>query len=419
MARIFYGRRDMLDSAVLEAVRTLSDEFWVLAEFDLDRRNIDWLIIRAVPEHRPKGFFSALYMTELKHTSAQLSGGESGPWTVERNGIAKVIVPNNKADENYWHQTTNVSETVRRWLHNNQRRFLSIEQPEQTEASIKVWPTLLILSDPPEMVHRLPLAPANRFGAFHHDLAKWLDSVQHWHLKQGFQLTAEELERLVQVIGLQELICTAVPTRQFVAQQSTVGELGWMQDFVLWANKIAERLAYLEEQQKMAEAALQATAGLEERLRHVESLLVSSEASLPPQSSTVDKTAAKSKEGAAAAAISVSAKAVTASTESAAKPNKVPSDRPLKKEEKDCIVAALTNLILTSKSRTAGSLISEMDRLLGGETLRGRKYNGYKTARLMLDRAVQEKLIRYGPRDPTKMPTIYFPNEAVPKKYTP
>jgi hypothetical protein len=205
VARIFYGRRDMLNSAVLEAVRTLSDDFWVLAEFDLDRRNIDWLIIRAVPDDRSEERFSTVWLTELKETSAQLSGGDYGRWTAERNGIAEEIVPANMADENYWRQTVNTVNVLRSWLYNNQRRFLALDQPEYAEAAIKAWPTLLILSKPADLLHRLPIAPANRFGAFHYDLPTWLDLLQRWDANQGLRLTADELGRLVTVLGLHEL----------------------------------------------------------------------------------------------------------------------------------------------------------------------------------------------------------------------
>ena len=57
-----------------------------------------------------------------------------------------------------------------------------------------------------------------------------------------------------------------------------------------------------------------------------------------------------------------------------------------------------------------------MNKVAGGDTFRKRKYNGFGTAKAMLDRAVKEKLIRYGPLDANKNPTIYFPQETVPQK---
>jgi hypothetical protein len=60
-------------------------------------------------------------------------------------------------------------------------------------------------------------------------------------------------------------------------------------------------------------------------------------------------------------------------------------------------------------------LFTEMNKAEGGVTFRQRKYNGFGTAKAMLDRAVQEKLIRYGPLDATKMPTVYLQGEAIPR----
>jgi hypothetical protein len=420
VARIFYGRREMLDDAVLEAVKQLNDDFWVLAEFDLDHRNIDWLIIRAVPDDRPEGRFSTLYLTELKRTSAQLSGGEHGRWTIERNGVATEIVPSNKADENHWHQAINVSHVVRDWLYLNQRRYRFLHLPEYGETSFKLWPTLLILSNPPDLQHRLPLKPANRFGAFHYDLGQWLAVLKNWEAKDGIQLTARELARLVDAIGLQELIQSATLAQRIETQ----GTLDWIDGFTRWAKGIEERLSRLEDQYHIQQTVGAVAIGLEKRLERMEA-----ERKVLPEKSALPvagpaQAAAKPKNAPAKSSndSTAVAKAVVKPPKVAAKqakgvttPANDPAERSLDNAEKAYFATALTNLRAGNKSRTSAMLFSELNRLIGGETLKKRKYNGYGSARKMLDRAKEEKLIRFGPADRTGMPTIYSYDETVPQ----
>jgi len=402
VARIFYGRRDMLSDAVLEAVKTLDDDFWVLAEFDLDHRNIDWLIIRAVPDDLPEGHFSTLYLTELKQTSAQLSGGENGRWTAERNGITTEVVPSNKADENHWHQAINVANVVRGWLYTNQRRYLSLSRPGYGEAAFKLWPILLILSNPPGIAHRLPLKPANRFGAFHFDLELWLDTLKHWEVRQGIQLTARDLGRLVDAIGLQELTQPAESAKLVEAS----GDLTWLQGFARWAKGIEDRLSRLEDLFHVQQAIGAVAIGLEKRLEFMErELKVLSEKPAKPITKSKKPSIKPGNND-------------TAATKPAAKPAKAaidPAQRALNEEEKRYFATALTKLRAGNKSRTVSMLCYEMNRLMGGETLKQRKYNGYGSVRALLDRAKEEEIIRYGPVDGTGMPTIYAYNETIPK----
>ena len=73
MARIFAGNESLVDPEVFDAVKRLSNEFFVFAEFDIDRRNIDWLIIRAANGKGDDGS-SAAILTELKRISAPITG---------------------------------------------------------------------------------------------------------------------------------------------------------------------------------------------------------------------------------------------------------------------------------------------------------------------------------------------------------
>jgi hypothetical protein len=403
----------MLNNAVLEAVKTLDDAFWVLAEFDLDRRNIDWLIIRAVPDDRPEGCFSTLYLTELKQTSAQFSGGEHGRWTAERKGGPTEIVPNNKADENYWHQASNVANTVRGWLYTNQHRYLSLSRPGYDEAAFKLWPTLLILSNPSGIVHRLPLKPANRFGAFHFDLELWLDTLKHWEVKQGIQLTAKDLGRLVDTIGLQELTQPAKSAQLVEAS----GDLTWLQGFARWAKGIEDRLSRLEDQFHVQQAIGTVAIGLEKRLEFMERELkaLSEQPTKPIAKPKKSSVKSGNNDTAATKMVAKPAKVAGKPAKATTEPANYPAQRSLNEEEKGYFATALTNLRAGNKSRTVSMLCHEMNRLMGGETLKQRKYNGFGSVRALLDRANQEKLIRFGPVDGTGMPTIYAYDETIPK----
>lgn len=368
MARIFYGNLDMIDQEVLEAVKSLPDEFYVLTEFDLNRRNVDWLIIRPVPDYRPASQYSTVILTELKRTSAPFRGGEMGRWEQQRNGIWEELVPTNMSDENPWRQLINTVNAVRNWLYNNQRRFVALDRPEYQEQVVRIWPNLLILGDPPDMVHRLPLQPQTRFGAFHYDLPLWLDKIRHWNPNVGLQLTAAEVEALVEALGLRSLYQPAPPAEEpqdapdpepddTAADEGLTapgpnGDLDWLQGFALWAS------------------------GVEERLRRIEEHL--------------------------------------AAPRRPAAPRPVAVERPLADAERACIATALGTLRFMHKGRTFANLFSEMHRITGGDSFKLRNFNGYGSARAMIDQAVKEGLVRYGPPDQTGTPTVYFPDEPMP-----
>lgn len=371
MAHIFYGNRDMIDEGVLEVVKTLSDDYWVLTEFDLNQRNVDWLVLRPVPDDRPTGIFSTVILTELKHTSAILDGGDYGRWREERNGVSEELIPSNYRDENPWRQLINTVNAVRAWLYINQRRFLDDAQQTLQEDIFKVWPNLLIVSEPPSLRHRLPLQPTNNYGAYHADLDSWMYGIRGWNARVGLQLTAKELGALVAAIGLQPLVYertqddtvasapvpVAAPepsdeeTPEVVPPPVVVSgsDLGWLPAFTAWATGIEERVARLEAQ-------------------------------LTQQSPQFRPTIIR--------------------------PEVV--DRPLTDEEKGCIKAALSTLSYMHRTPTFASLFAEMHRLIGGDSFKERNFNGFGNAKNMIDRAVKEGLVQYGPLDPNGMHTVYL-----------
>lgn len=374
MARIFVGNRSMVDGEVLEAIRTLGDEFWVLAEFDVNRRNIDWLILRQVPDDRPAGRYSTVILTELKRTRAVLDGDDNSRWREYREGLWHELEPSNMRDMNPWRQLINTVNTFREWLYNNQRRFLAPGGGQvYPEAAVKIWPNLLILGDPAEIVHRLPLKPHNGFGAYHFHLGEWVRRAWGWTPREGLQLTAAEIEDLTRVLGLQELPRGHAPRplngqaapEVADAPAAVAGSLDWLEGFAAWAD------------------------GIEHRVRELEARV----------EAMADERARPSVGG--------------RSNASPAQPPSQP-DRPLAEEERRLILDALANLRETGKTRDFPCLFAEMHRMIGGPTFKTRNFNGYGSALNMMTRAVVEGLVMFGPTDANGVPTVYLPDEEMP-----
>jgi hypothetical protein len=378
VARIFVGNAAMVDEDVLEAVKTLHDEFWVFAEFDVHRRNIDWLIVRQVPDNRPEGRFSTVILTELKRTRAILDGDDNGRWRENREGIWQELEPSNMRDANPWRQLINTVNVFRDWLYNNQRRFLTEGDGQlYPESAVKVWPNLLILSDPPDLVHRLPLKPQNGYGAYHFELDEWLRRTYGWTPRDGLRLTGGELADLAHALGLTELPHEARSHTVFPEmypaitdvpdQPATAGSLDWIDGLSVWAT------------------------GIEQRVRRLEAQL-SAHAEQPPAQPPAPRAPAKR----------------TARNA----PPTVP-DRPLSDQERELIVSAMTTLKASGKVRDFPSIFAEMHRVTGGPTFKSRNFNGYGSALAMMQRAAEEGLIKFGPLDGNGVPTLFLPEEEI------
>jgi hypothetical protein len=374
VARIFVGNASMVDEDVLEAVKTLHDEFWVFAEFDVHRRNIDWLIIRQVPDNRPEGRFSTVILTELKRTRAILDGDDNGRWRENREGIWQELEPSNMRDANPWRQLINTVNVFRDWLYNNQRRFLTEGDGQlYPESAVKVWPNLLILSDPPDLVHRLPLKPQNGYGAYHFELDEWLRRTYGWTPRDGLRLTAGELADLAHALGLSELPHEPQSHTVFPEMYPTLseipdlpamaGSLDWIDGLSVWATGIEQRVRRLEEQ-----------------------LTARSEEQPVPRAP---------------------AKRATRTT-----PPTVP-DRPLDAQERELIVGAMNALKAAGKVRDFPSVFAEMHRVIGGPTFKSRNFNGYGSALAMMQRAADEGLVKFGPVDGNGVPTLFLPDEEI------
>ncbi|MFL5760025.1 MAG: hypothetical protein ACJ789_09810 [Thermomicrobiales bacterium] len=375
MARIFAGNRAMVDEELLEAVKQLNDDFWVFAEFDVHRRNIDWLIIRQVPDDRPAGRFSTVILTELKRTRAILDGDDNGRWRECREGIWAELEPGNMRDANPWRQLINTVNVFRDWMYNNQRRFLTDGDGQlYPESAVKVWPNLLILSDPPDLVHRLPLKPQNGYGAYHFELDEWIRRVYGWTPRDGLRLTASELADLAHALSLTPIVYEPNATRRFTEpfavdlepadMPALSGSLDWVDGLSVWA------------------------AGIEQRVRHLEQQLAALSESAVPRSP-------ERKPARTLAPVATN------------------PDRPLSEHECELIVNAMTALRAAGKNRDFPSVFAEMHRVIGGPTFKSRNFNGYGSAMAMMLRAATEGLVRFGPLDGNGVPTLFLPDEAI------
>jgi hypothetical protein len=236
MARIFAGELSMIDQEVLEAVKDLSDNFWVFAEFNIGR-NIDWFIIR--PDNP-----STLILTELKRINKPLRGAVNGLWEKQSSSGEWEEVPANGSDTNAYWQAVNSANALADWLWNNQQLYRETADIRPS-AEFRVWPDLLLLS-PPGTIHRLPLAPPSRYGRWWYNLDEWLRHVRGWTPRTGVSLTHQEVGNLVEALRLTEIWAgngdiIDEPLREIQYQPSV--EPG---NFVAWLQGLEERLVRLE-----------------------------------------------------------------------------------------------------------------------------------------------------------------------------
>ncbi len=199
MAQIFVGAdRRQIDPEVLEAFKTLPDEFWVFAEFTLSR-NIDWFIV-----HPDANGTLALIVIELKRTGQPFAGDINSvwkQWTPE--GWRELLLSG--PYRNYYWQAVEAANKLKEWLWNNQRRYRT-SQDLLPQDAFKIWPDLLILS-PPGTNHQLPLQPPNNFGKFLYSLEECLRHIATWKSRQLAlaPLVPAEMLRLAEALGLEQI----------------------------------------------------------------------------------------------------------------------------------------------------------------------------------------------------------------------
>ena len=199
MARIFVGDRSKITPQVMEKVQTLSDDFWVLAEFTVTR-NVDWLLIR------PMGNAPAVViLVETKGIKGRMRGSTNGPWQQEISPNEWVGVESpNAADVNFYFQAVNTVNALIEWLRNNAP--VIGEGTPFPWSEIRIWPDLLLLAPVPGLAHLLPVGPDNKFGMWFTDVDKWIAHAEAWRPRIGPPITHGDVENLVNYLKLTPLL---------------------------------------------------------------------------------------------------------------------------------------------------------------------------------------------------------------------
>ncbi len=203
MARIFAGDLSKIDPEVLERVKELPDDFWVFAEFSIGR-NIDWFLVREVPDGLRENRKSTMILTEVKRLEKPLRGTSiHASWEeADATGQWQELICSNRQDRNFYWQAVNTANELSRWLWNNSPVFRPRRRPAPGE-EFKVWPDLLLLGYRPETPPRLPIRPETGYGQWWFVSEEWLRHVEEWFPKIGVPLTGEELSNLAEALHLE------------------------------------------------------------------------------------------------------------------------------------------------------------------------------------------------------------------------
>jgi hypothetical protein len=248
VSRIYTGDMASVDTEVLEVLKTLPNDYWVLAGFTVGRE-VDWLIVRTA---RPMEH-SAIIITELKRYEHSIRGvSQDAVW--ERQDIDGEWHPieGGYADRNPYWQAVNGANALKHWLWNNQRLYLGNNGHgiERAEDEFGAWPIVLILS-PPGVQHLLPLRPTSRYGAWVYDLDRWLSMLQSWRPRKGVGLSSADMTKLVTSLGLQEVHRgpedeTYEPSMEAMPGDAPVQFMAWLQEMNARVMELSERVERLE-----------------------------------------------------------------------------------------------------------------------------------------------------------------------------
>ncbi|MBI4236360.1 MAG: hypothetical protein HY688_03275 [Chloroflexi bacterium] len=244
MSHIYAGQPSLVHPDVLEALKRLPRDFWVFAEFDVER-NVDVLLVREVRDSRDPSQHSTLILTEVKALSRPIRVlSINGPWERKNEAGGWEEIPFSGDDTNHYRQAVNTSNALQRWLHNNQRFFLE-GQEIRPEEEFKPWPDLLIIS-PPGIVHQLPLQNPTKFGYWFVDVSAWTRHLVDWQQRRGIGLTERDLQSLADLLRLQ-LVWEDEPVRAQPLPEGIPSSADSLMALVTWARSVEERLRRLEE----------------------------------------------------------------------------------------------------------------------------------------------------------------------------
>ena len=413
MARVFVGNDAMVDRDVLDAVKRLPDDFFVFAEFDIDRRNIDWLIVRATNPQDDASVSGAI-LTELKRVSAPITGTVHDEWRVERIDGTTDVISGGQEKNPYW-QAVAAANGLRGWLWNHHRLFCDDRDiAERQEANFSVWPDVLILGRHGQQFdHRLPVRPTTGYGMWWFDLDRWLTHVQSWKPNQRERtrrFTEAELVRLAGLVGAREIEHTPVMA-------------------ITVAAPIMPNYAFAPP----ATPAAGLTAALDPLARHlagIDTQIAALHARVAALEATLAGTITSSAGGAIAAAptpeaatIAVPAKArrqtrpavtraVTAD-ESAAEPapkgtlatTTSAPDGIIPADQATVLIAVARGMQAAGRRAVFPAVLKELELRLG-YSLKQTRYAGLGGAKAYFEQARAQGIIQYGPLDESGAPTI-------------
>ena len=206
MSHIFAGELAKIDPEVLDALKELSDDFWIFAEFNVGR-NIDWFFVRP-KEHEP----ATLILTELKRSTRPVRGSTDGFWERQAENGEWEELPANGKDMNFYWQTVNGANALADWLWNFQRLYLDSAEVLPAD-QFRVWPNLLLLS-PHGVQHRLPLGPTNKYGRWFYDIPSWLQHITAWNSRMGISLSPHDVANLADALQLERIWGPNHPTSE-------------------------------------------------------------------------------------------------------------------------------------------------------------------------------------------------------------
>lgn len=373
MARIFAGNEALVDPDVLEAVKRLSNDFFVFAEFDIDRRNIDWLIIRIATGTREDLLSSAAILTEMKRISASITGTVQDEWKVERIDGTVETVGAGQEKNPYW-QAVAAANALRAWLWNHHKLFCddNADATELQESNFSVWPDVLILPRRDQVIeHRLPVRPTNGFGMWWFDLDRWLQHVTTWRPNQRDR-TRRFSER--ELLRLAELLDTHEIHRGEASAPETVRHIGsGHHDLEASFNPMISYLRRLESQitelrQRVSE--LEARGVPAESFEHT--------ATHAPIEIVVQESPETPQNGASSV---------------------------LPREHAAIVVGTARAFAMAGRRAVFPAVLKDVERQLG-VSLKQSHYQGFGSARAYFDQARDQGLIEYGPPDESGAPTI-------------
>lgn len=361
MARIFAGNEALVDPDVLDAVKRLSNDFFVFAEFDIDRRNIDWLIIRAATGGRDDLLSSAAILTELKRVSAPITGTVQDEWRVERIDGTIETVGAGQEKNPYW-QAVAAANALRSWLWNHHKLFLDpgTDTSELQESNFSVWPDVLILPRRDQIIeHRLPVRPTNGFGMWWFELDRWLQHVTTWRPNQRDRtrrFSENELLRLAELLDTHEI------HRGEAAPVEPARPASASPDLELTFNPMISYLRRLEGQ-------------IAELQRRVSELEARGEAPAAIKSAPAEE----------------SVRTVVQAV--------------IPREQASVLSDIARSFAMAGRRAVFPQVIKEIDRLLG-ISLKKSQYEGFGSARAYFDQARDQGIIEFGSPDESGAPTI-------------